>query len=140
MLSKKYQDLSRGSKTRFRRYTGVSTFVFELMVLIVRQYEEAAKIKTGRPSNLSVEDRVLLLLEYYRENRTFFHLGMSYGLSESNVYRSIVKIEDILMRTGYFRLSGKKMLLSDKEIKKVYIDVTETPAQRPKKKSAISAK
>jgi hypothetical protein len=133
MSSKKYQDLCRGSKTRFRRYTGVSTFVFELMVLLVRQYEEETKIKTGRPSNLSVEDRVLLLLEYYRENRTFFHLGMSYSLSESNVYRNIVKIEDILMRTGYFRLGGKKLLLSDKEIKKVYIDVTETPAQRPKK-------
>ena len=103
------------------------------MVLLVRKYEEETKIKTGRPSNLSVEDRVLLLLEYYRENRTFFHLGMSYSLSESNVYRNIVKIEDILMRTGYFRLGGKKLLLSDKEIKKVYIDVTETPAQRPKK-------
>lgn len=49
MSSKKYQDLCRGSKTRFRRYTGVSTFVFELMVLLVRQYEEETKIKTGRP-------------------------------------------------------------------------------------------
>ena len=93
MSSKKYQDLCRGSKTRFRRYTGVSTFVFELMVLLVRQYEEETKIKTGRPSNLSVEDRVLLLLEYYRENRTFFHLGMSYSLSESNVYPAILGLE-----------------------------------------------
>lgn len=60
---------------------------------------------------------------------------MSYGLSESNAYRTIIKLEDILIQSGYFKLDGKKALLDDKKIKGIIVDVTETPAQRPKKKT-----
>jgi Helix-turn-helix of DDE superfamily endonuclease len=133
MEAKKYLQISKLSKTQFRRYTGVTLYVFELMVLVVQKYEHQVKIKTGRPNNLSIEDQVLMLLEYYRENRTFFHLGMSYGVSESNAQRNIVKIENILFQSGYFRLLGKKALLSDEHIKTILVDATETPAQRPKK-------
>jgi len=130
----KYTDLSKLSNTQFRRYTGVTRYIFDISVLIVKEYEKLIKIKEGRPTNLSVEDQVLMLLEFYRENRTFFHLGISYGLSESNVYRTIIKIEKILIKSGYFRLDGKKALLTDTKIKTILIDATETPAQRPKKK------
>ena len=126
------------SNTKFRRYTGVTRFVFDFCVLLIRAYFEQTKIKEGRPSNLSIEDQVLMLFEYYRENRTFFHLGVSYGLNESNVYRTIIKLEDILIQSGYFKLDGKKALLDDKKIKGIIVDVTETPAQRPKKKDVIS--
>jgi hypothetical protein len=105
------------------------------MVILVKEYRHQVKLKTGRPNNLSIEDQVLMLLEYYRENRTFFHLGTSYGISESNAQRNIIKIEDILLQSGYFRLSGKKALLNNKSIKTILVDVTETPAQRPKKSS-----
>jgi hypothetical protein len=132
--SSKYESLQRLSKTKFRRYTGLKPETFEIMVLIVKEYMLQTKEKDGRPCNLSIEDQLLLLLEYYRENRTFFHLGVSYGLHESNAQRTIVKLEDILIKSGYFRLSGKKELLSDKNISTIIIDVTETPAQRPPKK------
>lgn len=134
MESTKYEVLSKLSSTQFRRYTGVIRYVFDIMVLIVVEYDGATKKKDGRPAALCVEDQVLMLLEYYRENRTFFHLGTSYGLAESNAYRAVIKIENILIRSGYFRLAGKKVLLTDKKIKTVLVDVTETPAQRPKKK------
>ena len=129
-----YAALKKVSNTKFRRYTGVTRFVFDFCVLLIRAYFEQTKIKEGRPSNLSIEDQVLMLFEYYRENRTFFHLGVSYGLNESNVYRTIIKLEDILIQSGYFKLDGKKALLDDKKIKGIIVDVTETPAQRPKKK------
>jgi hypothetical protein len=135
MEAKKYRQISKLSKTQFRRYTGVKPYVFEIMVILVREYEYQVKVKTGRPNSLSIEDQVLMLLEYYRENRTFFHLGTSYGISESNAQRNIMKIEDILLQSGYFRLSGKKALLTNKSIKTILVDVTETPAQRPKKSS-----
>lgn len=129
-----YVALKKVSNTKFRRYTGVTRFVFDFCVLLIRTYFEQTKIKEGRPSNLSIEDQVLMMFEYYRENRTFFHLGLSYGLSESNAYRTIIKLEDILIQSGYFKLDGKKVLLDDKRIKGIIVDVTETPAQRPKKK------
>ncbi len=133
-----YLALKKMSNTKFRRYTGITRFVFDFCVLLIEAYIKETKLKEGRPSNLSIEDQVLMLLEYYRENRTFFHLGSSYGLNESNVYRTIVKLESILLNSSYFRLNGKKALLDDKKIKSIMVDVTETPAQRPKKKSVIS--
>jgi len=140
MESQKYVQLSKLSKTKFRRYTGVSPFIFEIMVILLKEYERQVKGEIGRPNKLSPEDQVLMLLEFYRENRTFFHLGTSYGISESNSQRNIIKIEDILIQSGYFKLMGKKVLLSDKIIKTILVDVTETPAQRPKKKVEINAK
>jgi hypothetical protein len=110
------------------------------MVILLKEYERQVKGEIGRPNKLSPEDQVLMLLEYYRENRTFFHLGTSYGVSESNSQRNIIKIEDILIQSGYFKLMGKKVLLSDKTIKTILVDVTETPSQRPKKKGETSAK
>lgn len=138
MEAKKYLQLSKLSSTKFRRYTGVTPNVFEIMVLLVKEYESQTKRKPGRPNVLAREDQVLMLLEYYRENRTFFHLATSYGLSESNAQRNVVKIEDILLGSGYFRLSGKKALLTNENIRAILVDVTETPAQRPKKKSVIN--
>lgn len=134
----KFSTLSKMSCTKFRRYTGVIRFSFEIMVLIVSEYERQTKLKDGRPCNLSIEDQVLMLLEYYRENRTFFHLGTSYGLSESNAHRTIIKLENILIGSGYFRLDGKRSLLSNTKIQTILVDVTETPAQRPKKKDVTT--
>ena len=74
-----------------------------------------------------------MLLEYYREYRTFFHIGLDYGLNETNVQRNIEEIEEILLQSGYFRLQGKRILATDVEINEVRVDVTECPAQRPKK-------
>ncbi len=129
-----YNNLIKLSNTKFRRYTGVSRYVFDICVLIVKEYEKKTKIKDGRPNNLTIENQLLMLFEYYRENRTFFHIGNSFGLNESNAYRTIIKLENILLQSGYFRLEGKKALLIDKKIKTILVDVTETPAQRPKKK------
>lgn len=135
METQKYSRLSRSSNTKFRRYTGINRFVFDLIVLIIQAYDKGIKKKAGRPSRLCAADQLLMTLEYFRENRTFFHLGFSYGLDESNVYRTILKIERIMLDSGYFTLLGKKVLLSPTKIKAILVDVTETPAQRPKKKA-----
>lgn len=133
--SSKYIALSKLSDSQFRRYTGVIRYVFDLIVLIVKAYDEQTKLKSGRPANLSVEEQVLMLFEYYRENRIFFHLGTTYGLSESNALRTIVKLENIIIKSGYFKLLGNKILLTDIKVKRILVEVTETPAQRPKKKT-----
>jgi len=90
MELQEHDKLSKLSDADFKRYTGASRFVFNLMVLLINIHN-SKKIKSGRTPNLSVEDQVLLTLEYYRENRTFFHLGTSYGLAESNAFRTIKK-------------------------------------------------
>jgi hypothetical protein len=79
-------------------------------------------------------------LEYWREYRTYFHIGKSYGLSESNVYQTIKRFEDILIKDGIFSLPGKKALLDDDAKYEVILqDVTESPTERPKRGKNIAA-
>lgn len=117
------------------------TETFQKMVEVVSDHLARTRIKTGRPPKLSVEDQVLMTLEYWREYRTFFHLAKSWGLHESSVWRTIRRVEDILTKSKAFTLPGKKKLqLSDHEIELIVVDVAETPIERPKKsKHAITA-
>ena len=92
------------------------------------------KAKRGRKSKLCIEDRLLMALEYLREYRTYFHIGRSYGMSESTTYKIIKWIEDTLLKHSDFKLPGRKELLkSDMEYEVLVIDATETPVERPKK-------
>ena len=83
---------------------------------------------------LSIEDLLLATLEYLREYRTYAHIAASYGIAESNIYRGIKWVEDMLIRDGTFSLPGRKApLKSDMEYEVVLIDATESPIERPKK-------
>jgi len=74
-----------------------------------------------------------MTLEYWREYRTYFHVGQSWGVDESTAYRTIRKIENILIGSRAFTLPGKKQLYAhDNKIEIVVVDVTETPIERPK--------
>jgi hypothetical protein len=80
----------------------------------------------------------LATLEYLREYRTFSHITASYGVAESNIYRTIKWVEDTLIKEGTFSLPGKKSLLSSNiEYEVVYIDATEISIERPKKTATI---
>ncbi|GFE71441.1 hypothetical protein CFPU101_40510 [Chroococcus sp. FPU101] len=49
------------------------------------------------------------------------------------------KVENLLIRSGEFRLSGKKQLhQSAYEWKVLVVDVTEVPVERPKKNSVTT--
>lgn len=92
------------------------------------------QLKPGRPSKLSLEDQVLMTLEYLREYRTYFHIAQTWGVYESTAYRIIHTVEDTLIRCKKFHLPGKKKLLEPNyEIEAVVVDVTESPIERPKK-------
>jgi hypothetical protein len=52
-----------------------------------------------------------MTLEYLREYRTYFHISLSYGISESNCYYTIRFVEDRLIKSKCFSLPGHKQLL-----------------------------
>jgi hypothetical protein len=129
-----YEKIKNLKSTDFKRYCGVHHETFTEMVKVVR-VEKILQKKQGRPSKLSIEDQILMTLEYLREYPTFFHLGIKWGISESNAYRIVVKLEKYLIRSGLFNLPGKKMLYrSESEIETVAVDVSEHEIERPKKK------
>ena len=74
---------------RFRRLTGIKRATFDLIVEILGKEELARKAQGGKPNKLSLENRLLMTLEYLREYRTYFHISRSYGISESACYRNI---------------------------------------------------
>ena len=103
------------------------------MVEILKQEFPQPRQRGGQPK-LSVEDRLLIALEYWREYRTYFHIGQSWGVHESTVCRIVHRVEDKLIKSRKFSLPGKKELLSTTtEWSAVIIDVGESPIERPKK-------
>lgn len=119
---------------QFRRLTGVKRPVFEKMLSVLMTAHAEKKSRGGRPNKLSVGETLMMTLEYLREYRTYFHIGVSYGISESYAYKLIRWAEDTLIKSGEFSLPGKKALLkSDMEYDIVLIDASETPVERPKR-------
>jgi hypothetical protein len=134
----KYETVCKLSLSKFRRLIGVRKDTFEMMISIVKEAENKKSSRRGKPVSLGVEDRLLMTLEYLREYRTYFHLGQSYGLSESACYRNCKRVENILIKSKEFSLPGKKKLLeSSTEFEIILIDATESPIERPKKKGAL---
>ena len=122
----------------FKRLCGVKKETFVVMCKVVQ--EVLSRETRGRKSDLTIEDQVLLTLSYWREYRTLFHLGQDYGLHESNVSRTIQKVEDILIKCGKFALPSKRRLLEETGVTYTIIDVTEMTVERPKKnKSRVTA-
>lgn len=71
---------------------------------------------------------------HWREYRTEFHIGLTYGVRAATVCRTIKKIENVLIQSKQFHLPGKKVLQpSDTVIEIVLVDATEQPIERPKK-------
>jgi hypothetical protein len=132
----KYEELKKFPEKQFKRLTGLQRGTFEKMVTILLETQHNRYRKAGRKGNLSIEDKLLMALEYLREYRTYFHLGRSYGLSESACYRACKWVENVLIKSREFSLPRKKALLkSDMEYQVILIDASETPIERPKKKS-----
>ena len=116
---------------------------FEKMLEILKRAFAKKKERGGRPNKLCIEDMLLMTLEYLREYRTYFHIGKSYGLSESNAYKGIKWVEDSLAKDGAFSLPGRKALAKGAAAHEVIlVDAAETPIERPKKnkKRGIPAK
>lgn len=130
----RYDNIKKLDEEKFRRLTGIKKKTFEKMVEILREAHIKKKSKGGRKNNLEIEDMLLMSLEYMREYRTYFHIGQTYGLAESNAYKTIKWVEDTLVKHKDFALPGKKALLkSDNDFEIILIDATESPIERPKK-------
>ena len=124
----KFETVKGLDEEKFRRLTGVKRTTFDKMVSILEQSIQSRKTNQGRKKKLSIENMLLMTLEYIREYRTYFHVSQSYSVSESNAYKMVKWIEDTLIKHPDFALPGRKALLkSDMEYEIVLIDVSETP-------------
>jgi hypothetical protein len=131
----KYNQIKDLLEEQFRRLTGVKRETFKKMLEILREADQKKKACGGRKNKLSIEDQLLIALEYIREYRTYFHIAKSYAVSESTAYKTVRWVEDTLIKHPDFALPGRKALLKSGEYEVVLVDASETPIERPKKKS-----
>jgi len=133
-----YAQLEQLKPEQFRRASGVQRATFDRMVDVIAAVR--AQQAPGRPSKFCIEDQVLITLEYLRD--TYFHIAQSWGAHESTIYRIVRWVETTLLRSGEFRLPGKKQLLAaHQDIEVVVLDASEHPVERPKKqRSCYSGK
>ena len=116
---------------QFKRIIGTTKAVFQKMLEILQAAYDQLHVAGGAPPDLSVGDKLLITLQYYREYRTMEHIGIDYNCSKSAVSRSVAWVEQTLSAHGDFQLPGKAAL-QESEVKEVAVDVTEHPINRPK--------
>jgi len=139
------------SDEKFKRRIGTIKPVFLLMLDILQTAYDTLHQSGGKPPDLSVGDKLLITLKYYREYMTMESIADDYDCSKSAVCRSIHWVEDVLSADGRFQLPGKKALQENEAQtvesnitapKTVAIDVTEHRIERPQKirKTTIPAR
>ena len=129
----RYTELEQLSNSEFKRLCGVSRGTFGEMAEILKPQLDRSG-KRGGQAKLSVEDQLLVAMEYWREYRTQFHIGVSWGVDETTVGRIIRKVENVLIKSGKFRLPSQRQLYNPGcEWQVTVVDAGEVEIERPKK-------
>jgi hypothetical protein len=66
-------------------------------------------------------------------------LAANYHIAESNVNRTIKKVEDALIKSRRFPLPKQSITTADEHFNWIIIDATEYSIERPKKKIRVSS-
>ena len=113
---------------------GVKKATFEEMLKILKRNYQERHTKGGRKAKLSVLDKRIIMLQYYREYRAMKHIAFDYGAAKSTICDSIAWVEETLIKSGRFRLPSKRKLIEkDIEWEVVLVDATECEIERPEK-------
>ena len=149
-----YNKLSKNPKI-FKSFTGLEIKEFDTLYQTIesnyKEYEiirldrpdRINKIGQGRPFQLELIDRIIMLLIYYRMYLTFTLTGFLFDLDQSNVQRNIKHLEPLVkscipLPSKVHRMT-KKIRNIDELIEyfpemKAFVDATEQEIPRPKNK------
>ena len=134
--------LQRSPKA-FRLLTGITPAAFDrLLAELTPRHEQAEARRKGRPGRkrrpgagrkhaLTLADRLLMLLMYYRTYTTHALLGFLFGVDDSAVGRNINPLQPLL--AGIFRIPERKVALDPEDIRELFFDATERPTRRPER-------
>jgi len=134
--------LKRLQPKDYKQIFGVSNVTFFKMYKVLLRAQRKLHEKGGKPLCISVLDKLIITLMYWREYRTYRHIAFDYGVSKSSIGNAVIWVEETLIKSGLFALPSQRILQKDGEIEVVLIDVTEQPIERPKKgrKNGIPAR
>jgi hypothetical protein len=107
-MMNKYDASQKLTGEQFKRIIGVRKATFAEMLSALRKGYADKHKRRGRHSRLPVELQLMMALEYLRQYATFAELGFNYGICESTAQNYVVWLEEMLTKSGKFRLPGKK--------------------------------
>jgi len=128
-----YEKIAKLKDKEFKMITGVTREVFEKMLNVLKE-QYARDHMGGGARGISVELRLTLALEYWREYRSVRHMAVAHELPKSTINDAILWVEERLIEREEFKLKELKERFKpeESEIKIVMIDVSEQPIERPK--------
>jgi hypothetical protein len=98
------------SDEKFKLRIGTTKPVFNIMLEILQTEHFKLHEAGGKPPTLTVGDKLLITLKYYREYTTMESIADDYDCSKSSIHRSITWVEKTLSVDGRFQLPGKDAL------------------------------
>lgn len=118
----------------YKKIFGVSKRTFETMLEVLEKRNAEQRTEGGRKPKLSILDRLVITLMYWREYRTYENIAFDYGVKKSVIGKQIIWVEDTLAECGLFALPSKRELLRKQNGRIVVaVDVTEQQIERPKR-------
>lgn len=150
----RYKKLARKPR-HFQSFTGITLQQFDLLSQkIEATYKDMEqkrlfrnnrqrRIGAGHPFKLSIRDRILMLLMYYRMYTSYGLLGFLFDLDTANVYRDIRYLEPAVRATIPIpakKYESAKRATTIQELQqyfpelKAIVDASEQPIPRPKDK------
>ena len=126
------------NESEYQELFGVKKDIFEKMVNILQKKFDEEHSRGGRPPKLSVLDKLVITLIYFREYCTMKYLAFSCNVSKSTISESIDWVEKTLIRSKQFNLPSKRKFLENLQNDSAIIDVTECTIERPKKNNAVT--
>lgn len=118
----------------YQELFGVRKPTFDAMLAILKRAYEEMHTQGGRPSRLSVLDKLVISLGYYHDYRTMQNIAFDYNVSKSRISDAVKWVEETLIKDGTFALPSKRELAkTDTEVVIAIVDATECETERPKK-------
>lgn len=114
---------------RYKELFGFDKETFEAMLdVLVKANAEERKRGGKKATKITILDRLVITLGYWREYRAYRNIAFDYGVSKAEIGKIILWTENTLIKCGLFNLPSKRDLkenLSDREV--MVVDVTEQP-------------
>lgn len=129
---------------KYKEIFGVEKYIFDRLLRLLECADAfQRKSKAGRKASISVLDKLMITLQYWREYRTYRHIAFDYNVGKSTIGEAVIWVENTIISSGFCNLkSARELRENTSKIKIAVVDVTEQEIERPKrgKKTGIPAR
>lgn len=134
-MAKDVLDSLSGDDKKFARMSGLKRELFDL--LIQKVYEQIAMHQRAHPisgrgkkATISIANKLLLMLMYYRNYHTYLTISEMFGISEGYANKIVHRMSKLVIKALPL---GRKRKIGSEEIKAVLIDASEQKIERPQR-------